>query len=159
MSFTKPTKAAKPNKLIQVGGSAVFNAVIAAVAQYHPRKGVAVTAKNGSTIVYVPEKDSKKGIALMKEVTDKVFEAHSDHDFIRLNDNAFISVGEIGAITIVPKKAVVINNNEGDILYWLKESNEAKAELIYAEIFKAYETVGDDNPYVIDWPALMATPT
>lgn len=143
------------NPLIKAGGNARFNALIAAIAQYHPRKGVAVIGRNGKPIAYVPEKDPVKGVALMKEVSDAVFSASNKLDHIGLNNYAFVSAAEIGAITVVPDKAVVINDMNGEVIYWLEMTDTAKAELICTEICKAYDTVNSKNPHVIDWAQLM----
>jgi len=141
--------------LIKLGGNARINPASAAAGQYHFGKGLAVTGHNGKSIVYVQEKEPKKGIALMKELSDAVFSATKKHDFITLDNYAFVSAAQIGAITVAPRKAVVINDVAGEVLYWLKETDTAKADNICAEICKAYDSVESKNRYVIDWPALM----
>ena len=142
--------------LVKASENARFNAGLGVFAQYHYEKGIAVIGANGKPVVYVQETDAVKGVELMKSICEQVFNAKLDHHLIELNEHAFVRADYIGAITIAPEKAVVINNAEGEVIYWLEETDSDKAELICSEICKAYDTAGDKKPHIIDWPTLMA---
>lgn len=141
--------------LFKLGATARINPASAAAGQYHHKKGLTVIGRTGKSIAYVKEKDPDKGIEMMKELSDVAFAATKKDDFIALNNHAFVSAALIGAITVAPGKAVVINNVEGDVLYWLEEPDINKAELICTEICKAFDTITSKNPHVIDWQKLM----
>ena len=141
--------------LIKVGDKAMFNPILAVMGQYHDGKGTAVLGANGKPLVYASEEDSEKGLAVMKGICEQVFRAGLEHPMIELYQHSFIRVDYIGAISIAPEKAVVINNIHGEVVYWLEETDTEKAELIYTELSKAYETAHDKKPYVIDWETLM----
>jgi hypothetical protein len=143
--------------LINVGGNARLKAALVVVGQYHTNKGVAFIGPDGKPLVYVEEKDCQKGIAMMKSVNEQIFSAKSSYDFIGLNDYAFISAAQIGAITNVPGKGIFINNNSGEVMFCLKEKDNKKNERIYSEICKAYDSVNGKKPHIIDWPVLMKT--
>ena len=142
--------------LTKVGDKAMFNPQMAAMAQYHTGKGVAVLGHNGKPIVYVAEEDAEKGLEMMKVVCGDIRKSALEHPVIELNDHAVIRVNYIGAISVAPEKAVVINNADGEVIYWLEEPDTEKAELICSELLKAYDTAGDKKAYSIDWPTLMA---
>lgn len=142
--------------LTKVGDKAMFNPLMAAMAQYHDGKGLVVLGKSGKPIVYVAEEDSVKGLEMMKSVCADIRKSALKHPVIELNEHAVISTDYIGAISVAPEKAVVINNAEGEVIYWLEETNTDKAELICSELLKAYDTANGKKAHVIDWPTLMA---
>ena len=136
-------------------GNVRINPTLCAIGQYWDGRGVGATGPNGKMVAFAAEEDPIKGLELMKELLQAVKSVDNENNIIELNNHAFIDKKMIGVISIAPEKAVVINNNEGEVIYWLEESNTEKADLICEEINKAYDAAGTPKPYVIDWPSLM----
>lgn len=142
------------NNFMNVGNKAMVRPETLCFGKYYDDKGVYGMGFDGTTKLYVPEKDPGLGRKLQQQVSDAVMSCGDGNARISLPDYGFIALDVIERIEIWDDEVVIKNNIDGKVVQRFSLNDYESLETVMDQLNQAMNSAPKRSPYQVDWASL-----